>query len=68
MKESVVIFINYNEVYNTIEKYGTISAYDIQYIFSMNIQGDYRNNMKCNEFGLDIRHIDIQKINLKPYS
>jgi ABC-2 type transport system ATP-binding protein len=70
MKESVVIsYTNLtDERYNTIEK----EWKDIQrsedkiHFYSMNIQGDLSKIiLKCNEFGLDIRHIDIQKINLE---
>jgi ABC-2 type transport system ATP-binding protein len=70
MKESVVIsYTNLtDERYNTIEK----EWKDIQrsedkiHFYSMNIQGDLSKIiLKCNKFGLDIRHIDIQKINLE---
>jgi len=70
MKESVVIsFINLTDKhYNMLEK----EWKDLQLIddtihfFSMNIQGNLSKIiLKCNEFGLDIRNIDIQKINLE---
>ncbi len=70
MKESVVIsFINLTDKhYNMIEK----EWKDLQRIddtihfYSMNIQGNLSKIiLKCNEFGLDIRNIDIQKINLE---
>jgi ABC-2 type transport system ATP-binding protein len=70
MKESVVIsYTNLtNEVYNTIEKvWNDLRRIDDTiHFYSMNIQGDLSKIiLKCNEFGLDIRHIDIQKINLE---
>jgi len=70
MKESVVIsFINLTDKhYNMLEK----EWKDLQLIddtihfYSMNIQGNLSKIiLKCNEFGLDIRNIDIQKINLE---
>ena len=70
MKESVVISFTHltDERYNTIEK----KWKDIQRIedtihfYSMNIQGELSKIiLMCNEVGLDIRHIDIQKINLE---
>ena len=70
IKESVVIsYTNLtNEVYNTIEKvWNDLRRIDDTiHFYSMNIQGDLSKIiLKCNEFGLDIRHIDIQKINLE---
>jgi len=70
MKESVEIsFINLTDRhYNMLEK----EWKDLQRIddtihfYSMNIQGNLSGIiLKCNEFGLDIRNIDIQKINLE---
>lgn len=70
MKETVVIsYTNLtNECFNTIEKeWNDLQRIDDTiHFYSMNIQGDLsRIILKCNEFGLDIRHIDIQKINLE---
>jgi ABC-2 type transport system ATP-binding protein len=70
MKESVVIsYTNLtDEHYNTIEKeWKDIQRFEDKiHFYSMNIQGDLSKIiLKCNEFGLDIRHIDIQKINLE---
>ena len=70
MKETVVIsFTNLTD-----DRYTTI-ANDWKYLqrfddtihfYSMNIQGDLSKIiLKCNEVGLDIQHIDIQKINLE---
>jgi len=70
MEESVEIsFINLTDRhYNMLEK----EWKDLQRIddtihfYSMNIQGNLSGIiLKCNEFGLDIRNIDIQKINLE---
>ena len=70
MKETVVIsFTNLTD-----ERYTTIAKYwkdlqrfdDIIHFYSMNIQGDLSKIiLKCNDVGLDILHIDIQKINLE---
>ncbi|MGA2408640.1 MAG: ABC transporter ATP-binding protein [Bacteroidales bacterium] len=70
MKETVVIsYTNLtNECYNAIEKeWNDLQRIDDTiHFYSMNIQGDLSKIiLKCNEFGLDIRHIDIQKINLE---
>jgi len=70
MKESVVIsFINLTDKhYNMIEKeWKDLQRFeDTIHFYSMNIQGDLSKIIiMCNEFGLDIRHIDIQKINLE---
>jgi ABC-2 type transport system ATP-binding protein len=70
MKESVVIsYTNLtDELYNTIEKeWKDLQGFeDTIHFYSMNIQGDLSKIIiMCNEFGLDIRHIDIQKINLE---
>jgi len=70
MKESVVIsYTNLtDESYNTIEKgWNDLQRFeDTIHFYSMNIQGDLSKViLMCNEFGLDIRHIDIQKINLE---
>ena len=70
MKESVVIsYTNLtDERYNTIEKeWKDIQRFEDKiHFYSMNIQGDLSKIiLKCNEFGLEIRHIDIQKINLE---
>jgi len=70
MKESVVIsYTNLtDERYNTIEKeWKDLQRFeDTIHFYSMNIQGDLSKIiLMCNEFGLDIRHIDIQKINLE---
>jgi len=70
MEESVEIsFINLTDRhYNMLEK----EWKDLQRIddtihfYSMNIQGNLSGIiLKCNEFGLEIRNIDIQKINLE---
>jgi len=70
MKETVVIsFTNLtDESYTTIannwkdlQRFG-----DTIHFYSMNIQGELSKIiLRCNAFGLDIRHIDIQKINLE---
>lgn len=70
MKEAVEIsFTNLSD-----ERYAIISNDwndlkrfdDTIHFYSMNIQGDLSKIiLKCNKFGLDIRHIDIQKINLE---
>jgi ABC-2 type transport system ATP-binding protein len=70
MKESVVIsYTNLTDkLYNTIEKeWKDLQRFeDTLHFYSMNIQGDLSKIIiMCNEFGLDIRHIDIQKINLE---
>ena len=70
MKESVVIsYTNLtDERYKTIEKeWNDLQRLeDTIHFYSMNIQGDLSKIIiMCNEFGLDIRHIDIQKINLE---
>jgi ABC-2 type transport system ATP-binding protein len=70
MKESVVIsFINLTEKhFNMIEKeWKDLQRFDDTiHFYSMNIQGDLSKIIiMCNEFGLDILHIDIQKINLE---
>jgi ABC-2 type transport system ATP-binding protein len=70
MKESVEIsFINLTDkLYNTIEKkWKDLQRFeDMIHFYSMNIQGDLSKILlMCNGFGLDIRHIDIQKINLE---
>ena len=70
MKESVVIsYTNLtNECFNTIEKeWNDLRRIDDTiHFYSLNIQDDLSKIvLKCNEFGLDIRHIDIQKINLE---
>ena len=70
MKESVVIsFINLTDKhYNMIEKeWKDLQRFeDTIHFYSTNIQGDLSKIiLMCNEFGLDIRHIDVQKINLE---
>jgi ABC-2 type transport system ATP-binding protein len=70
MKESVVIsFINLtDDRYNTIEKkWNDLQRFEETiHFYSMNIQGDLSKIiLMCNEFGLEIRYIDIQKINLE---
>lgn len=70
MKESVVIsYTNLtDERLNAIEKEWKDLRHldDTIHFYSMNIQGDLSKIIiKCNEIGLDIRHIDIQKINLE---
>ena len=70
MKESVVIsYTNLtDESYNTIEKeWKDIQRFEDKiHFYSMNIQGDLSKIiLMCNAIGLDIRHIDIQKINLE---
>lgn len=70
MKESVVISsANLTDIlYSTIEKeWNDIRRIDDTiHFYSRNIQGDLsRIIIMCNVLGLDIRHIDIQKINLE---
>ena len=70
MKESVVIsFTNLtDERYNIIEnEWKDLQRFeDTIHFYSMNIQGDLSKIiLMCNEVGLDIRHIDIRKINLE---
>jgi ABC-2 type transport system ATP-binding protein len=70
MKESVEIsFINLTDkLYNTIEKkWKDLQRFEeMIHFYSTNIQVDLSQIIiMCNEFGLDIRHIDIQKINLE---
>ena len=70
MKESVVIsYTNLtDESYNTIEKeWNDLQRFeDTIHFYSMNIQGDLSKIiLMCNKFGLDMQHIDIQKINLE---
>src|SRR5512145_769984 len=70
MKESVVIsYTNLTDkLYNTIEKEWTdLQRFDDTiHFYSTNIQGDLSKIIiMCNSFGLDIRHIDIQKTNLE---
>ncbi|MGB8490017.1 MAG: ABC transporter ATP-binding protein [Bacteroidales bacterium] len=70
MKESVVIsFTNLTEKhYDRIEKgWKDLQHFDNAiHFYSMNIQGDLSKIIiMCNEFGLLIRNIDIQKINLE---
>jgi ABC-2 type transport system ATP-binding protein len=70
MKESVVItYTNLtDERYNTIAKEWKDHQRfdDTVHFYSGNVQGELSKIiLKCNEFGLDIRHIDIQKINLE---
>ena len=70
MKETVVIsFTNLSdERYNTIEKeWKDIQRFeDTIHFYSTNIQGDLSKIILiCNGFGLDMRQIDIQKINLE---
>ena len=70
MKESVVIsYTNLTDkLYNTIEKEwkDLQRIEDTIHFYSMNIQGDLSKIiLMCNEFELNIRYIDIQKINLE---
>jgi len=70
MKESVVIsYTNLtDERYNTIEKeWKDIQRFEDKiHFYSMNIQCDLSKIiLMCNKFGLDMQHIDIQKINLE---
>jgi ABC-2 type transport system ATP-binding protein len=70
LKESVVIsFTNLtDERYKTIaHEWKDLQRFeDTIHFYSTYIQGDLSKIiLKCNEFGLDIRHIDIQKINLE---
>ncbi|MGD1045073.1 MAG: ABC transporter ATP-binding protein [Bacteroidota bacterium] len=70
MKETVVIsFTNLSdERFNVIANdWKDLQRFDDAiHFYSMNIQVDLsRIILKCNEFGLDIRHIDIRKINLE---
>jgi len=70
MKETIVIsFTNFtDERYTAIAKeWKDIQRFDDTiHFYSMNIQGDLSKIiLKCNKVGLDIRHIDIQKINLE---
>lgn len=70
MKESVVIsFINLTDKhFNRLEKeWNDLQRFDDTiHFYSMNIQGDLsRIILMCNEFGLEIRNIDLQKINIE---
>ena len=70
MKETVVIsFTNLSDArYNTIEKkWKDLQRFeDTIHFYSTNIQGDLSKIILiCNGFGLDMRQIDIQKINLE---
>ncbi len=70
LKETVVIsFTNLtDEHYNTIANdWKDLQRFnDAIHFYSTNIQGDLSKIiLKCNEVGLDIQHIDIQKINLE---
>jgi len=70
MKESVVIsYTNLtDELYNKIEKeWKDLQRFeDTIHFYSMNIQGDLSKIIiMCNSIGLDIRHIELQKINLE---
>jgi len=70
MKETIVIsFTNLtDELYTAIAKeWKDIQHFDDTiHFYSMNIQGDLSKIiLKCNEVGLDILHIDIQKVNLE---
>ncbi len=70
IKESVVIsYTNLtDELYNKVElEWKDLQRFeDAIHFYSMNIQGDLSKIMiMCNAIGLDIRHIDIQKINLE---
>jgi ABC-2 type transport system ATP-binding protein len=70
MKETVMIsFTNLtDERYTAIVKeWKDIQRFDDTiHFYSMNIQGDLSKIiLKCNEVGLDILHIDIQKVNLE---
>lgn len=70
MKESVVIsytnltdehFIALEKEWKDLQRFE-----DTIYFYSMHIQGDLSKIiLMCNKFGLDIRYIDIQKINLE---
>ena len=70
MKETVVIsfsnlsderFIAIAKEWRDLQRFN-----DTIHFYSMNIQGDLSKIiLMCNEFGLDIRHIDIHKINLE---
>jgi ABC-2 type transport system ATP-binding protein len=70
MKESVVIsFTNLtDEHYFSLEKaWADLQRFDDTiHFYSMNVQGDLSKIiLMCSEFGLDILHIDIHKINLE---
>jgi ABC-2 type transport system ATP-binding protein len=70
LKESIVIsFTNLTDIlYSTIEKeWKNLQRFeDTIHFYSMTIKGDFSKIiLMCNAFGLDIRHIDIQKINLE---
>ncbi|HEY5589987.1 MAG TPA: ABC transporter ATP-binding protein [Paludibacter sp.] len=70
MKETVVIsFTNLSdERFNIIANvWKDLQRFDDTiHFYSMNIQVDLSKIiLMCNEFGLDMRHIDIQKINLE---
>jgi ABC-2 type transport system ATP-binding protein len=70
MKESVVIsFTNLSDERYTIiaNDWNDLQRFeDTIHFYSMKIQQDLSKIiLKCNEFGLEIRHIDIQKINLE---
>ena len=70
MKESLVVsFTNLTDERYTaiINHWKDLQRFDDTIRFySMNIQGDLSKIiLTCNKVGLDIRHIDIQKINLE---
>jgi ABC-2 type transport system ATP-binding protein len=70
MKETVVIsFTNLSDERYTkiVNDWNDLQRFnETIHFYSMNIQGDLSKIiLKCNEFGLDIRNIDIQKINLE---
>ncbi|MBN1183608.1 MAG: ABC transporter ATP-binding protein [Bacteroidales bacterium] len=70
MKESVVIsyssltdenFIRVEKEWKDLQRFE-----DKIHFYSMNVQGDLSKIiLMCNKYGLDMRHIDIQKINLE---
>ncbi len=70
MKESVVISYKNltDKLSNTIKKeWKDLQRFeDTIHFYSMNIQGDLSKIIiMCNTYGLDIRHIELQKMNLE---
>ena len=69
IKSVVISYTNLTDIlYNTIEKeWKDLQRFeDSIHFYSSNIQGDLSKIIiMCNAFGLDIRDIDIQKINLE---
>jgi len=70
MKETVVVsFVNLSDERYTaiVNEWNDLQRFeDTIHFYSMNIQGDLSKIIiKCNEVGLDIMNIDIQKMNLE---